>query len=735
MGSGGLVIGFSWALTDKAFAKNRTDVPEEWFEMNGFLKIAENGQITIFSPNPEFGQNVITSMPMIVAEELDVDWNDVSVEQAPFNTDIYTRQFAGGSQSIRQGWRGLRMAGASARFMLVQAAATAWGVPADEITTKAGMLMHSKSGKEGGYGEFASKAVEIDVPEEVSLKSVKDFSIIGSPRKNVKGKEIVTGAPMFGVDYTAEGMLIAMIIHPPAFGMTLKSFDASEALKMPGIKQVFSIETFSNDFGRGYFDTDAFPEMIAVVGETTWQVMKAKKVVKAEWVPITEHEITVNGWRGPQKQIVPAGLESSKSHYVQMNEMAAKPGNVEREDGDPKAAFERAVKVIERTYTAPFLAHNALEPINFFADVTDERAILAGPLQAPEFAEQTLAARLGLPSEKVDIKMTRMGGGFGRRAYGHYPVEAALISKKAKAPIKMLYTREDDMTFGIYRPMYHATYRAGLDENNNLIAFHVKAGGIPETPLHANRFPAGAVENYLAESWFINSNITIGAFRAPRSNFIGGVEQSFLDEVAELAGKDPIEFRLELLERAKNNPVGENNDYDADRYAGVLKLVRDESDWGTPNSANFNRGVAAYFCHNSYAAHVVNMSLKNGQPVVDKVTSAIDCGIVINTDAASNMVEGAVVDGVGNALFGNMSFVDGKPEKENFDSYRMIRMSEAPKEIDVHFVKNEIDPTGLGEPPFPPIFGAMANAMYKTTGKRVYHQPFLNNPYVEDTEG
>ena len=319
-----------------------------------------------------------------------------------------------------------------------------------------------------------------------------------------------------------------------------------------------------------------------------------------------------------------------------------------------------------------------------------------------------------------------MGGGFGRRAYSHYMVEAALISQKVNAPIKLMYTREDDMTNGIYRPTYQAIYRAALDENNKLLAIHIKAGGVPESPLFANRFPAGSVDNYLAEEFSIDSNITTGAFRAPRSNFMAGAEQSFLDEVAEAMDKDPIEFRLELLLRAKENPIGKKNDYDPDRYAGVLELVKEKSGWGK-NDANLHRGVSAYFCHNSYAAHVLDLTIENEKPVVQKVTCAIDCGIVVNPDAAANMAEGGIVDGIGNAFYGEMTFKDGVPQKNNFHQYRMIRMGEAPKKIEVYFVQNEVDPTGLGEPPFPPVFGAVANAIYKATGKRKYHQPFVKN--------
>lgn len=730
---GGMVLGFSWLASCQSPAEEATLVlPEEWFEINAYLKIGDNGVVTILSPNPEFGQNVKTSMPMIIAEELDVDWKNVLVEQAHFNADLYkaTNQFSGGSQGIRRGWPGLRMAGATARHMLREAAAQAWQVPIEEITTEAGVLYHKNSDQSAGYGEMAAAAGQVPVPEEVELKEVKDFKIIGTSRKNVDGLKIVTGQPMFGLDYRREGTLIAMIAHPPAFGMKLKSVDDSAARKMPGIKDIFPIKTLEDGFERGGFDTNTFPELVAIVGNSTWEVMNAKKALQLEWESFSDHKVTVNSWGRKSEVTIPGGLENTTDHMAEMAKLAAKPAKVSRKDGDPETAFKNAAQIIERTYTAPFLAHNCMEPMNFFADVQGDKVQLAGPIQGPSVLEQTVSARLGVPVEDIEIELTRMGGGFGRRAYGHYIVEAALISQKMNAPIKLMYTREDDMSFGIYRPAYYATYRAALDENNELTALHVKGGGVPESPVFANRFPAGAIDNYLAEEWAIPSNITIGAFRAPRSNFIAGAEQSFLDEVAEAAGKDPIEFRLALLERAKENPVGEKNDYDADRYAGVLKLVREKSKWGGPEQTHLQRGVAAYFCHNTYAAHVLDLTIENGKPVVQNVCCALDCGVVINPDAATNMAEGAITDGIGNALFGAMTFKDGVPEKNNFHSYRMIRMSEAPKAIDVHFVQNEIDPTGMGEPPFPPIFGAIANALYKATGKRSYHQPFLGDKNV-----
>ncbi len=726
LAGGGLMLSFSWLANAQAADKMEAmNLPDQWNELNGYIKITPDNVIKIICPNPEFGQNVMTSLPMMVAEELDVDWKNVVVEMGPHDNVKLGPQFTGGSNSVRMYWKPLRNAGASARQMLIEAAAQTWGVPASEITTQAGVLSHS-SGKSAKYGEMASKAATIPVPKEVKLKTPKDFSIVSHSKKNTEGVKVVTGKPLFGIDYKVDGMLIAMIQHPPAFGMKLKSFDASQALKMPGIKDIFSFKLYDDGFEQGGFDTRTSNEMIAIVGKSTWEVMNARKKIKAQWEPTGDIKETMMGRGGKREVTIPGRLETTSDQLALMAEYGKKPAQQLRKDGDPETAFKNAALVIERTYNAPFLAHNTMEPMNFFAHVSEDKALVAGPLQAPGWMEPTLSKILNLPADKIEIQMTRMGGGFGRRAYGQYIYEAARISQRLKAPIKLIYTREDDMTYGIYRPMYTATYRAALDANKNLIAFHVKGGGIPENPIHANRFPAGAVDNYLAEAWEIPSNITIGAFRAPRSNFNAAAEQSFLDEVAEAMGKDPIAFRLDLLKRAKENPVGKNNEYDADRYAGVLELLREKSGWDKPENKGKKRGVAAYFCHNSYAGHVVDIVVREGQPYVEKVTSAIDCGIVVNPDAAKNMVQGAVVDGIGNAFYGALTHKNGAAEQSNFHNYRIIRHNEAPKEIDVHFVQNNIDPTGLGEPPFPPVFGAVANALYKSTGKRYYNQPFMS---------
>jgi isoquinoline 1-oxidoreductase beta subunit len=732
LSGGGLMLGISFLSSAKSVDKvtkgigGESNLPLVFQELNGFVKITADNVIKIMSPNPEGGQGVKTSMPMIVAEELDVDFTKIVIEQADLDTKHFTRQFIGGSQAIHQGWQPLRLAGATARQMLKEAAAQQWAVSVDEITTDLGVLYHKRSGKSANYGEMATAAAQIPVPKNVSLKKVETFKIIGTSQGNVDLTKIVTGKPLFGIDTKVEGMLIAMIVHPPAFGLTFKSIQNAEIVRrMKGITAVFPIKVFKEDYEKTFFDTTTFNEVVAIVGNSTWEVMQAKKTLKVDWQPLESYTQNRNMLGRKIVEKIPAGLEDSLDHQVKLKERMTLTATVRRQDGDVEQAFKGASKIIERTYDGPFLAHNCMEPMNFFAHVTDEKAVLVGPLQKPEFTEQALSARLGIPLEKIDIKMTRLGGGYGRRSYAHWLIEAALISQEVRAPVKLLYTREDDMTSGIYRPNYSATYRAALDTDNKLIAFHVKVGGISQSPLAANRFPAGAVDNYLAEDFTIETNITVGSYRAPHSNFMAFAEQSFLDEVAELAGKDPITFRLELLQKAQQKPVGKTNDYDPERFTKVLELVKEKAGWDNLKMTK-KLGFATYFCHDSYAAHVLALEMKDGMPVIKNVWCAIDCGIVINPDAAKNMAEGGIVDAIGAAMYGKMTFTKGIPDANNFHNYRMIRHHEAPKQIEVHFVKNTLDPSGMGEPAYPPVYAALANALYRATGKRFYKQPFID---------
>lgn len=707
------MIGFSWMSAD-ASDGDKGNIPDEALDVNAYIKIDPNGEVTIFSPNPEIGQNVKTAMPLIVAEELDVDWDQVKVEQAPLDTDKYSRQLAGGSQSIRYGWDSLRTAGATARLLLVTAAAQQWGVAVEDLTTDKGIITNTNNGETIAYGDIASAAVEIPIPSDVTLKDPDDFELIGGYIKNVDGPEIVTGKPLFGIDFEREGMTLAMIVHPPAFGMSLKSYDDSEARSMPGVKDIFTINTSIDE--PQWSDVNAFNELVVITGETTWELMSAKKALNIEWETDSE-------------------LEDSESHANKLTEAVNNgSGEIARMDGDPDSVASSAPKVIERTYTAPFLAHNTLEPMNFFADVRDDSAELIGPVQTPEQLRGSASQLLGIPESEIHVDMTRMGGGFGRRLYGNFGLEAAAISKKIGGPVKLLYTREDDMTQGTYRPAYAIKYKASLDDDGNMLSFQAKGSGLSESPLFANRYPAGTVDHYSSEDIPVQTNISTGAWRAPRSNFTAGAEQSFLDEVADAAGKDPIEFRLELFNRAMNNPVGEENDYDPARYAGVLELIREKSNWGQEMPGVY-RGVAAYYCHNSYAAQIVDVEMVNGTPRLKKVWCAVDCGIVVNMEGALNQVEGGIIDGLGHAMYSQLTFKDGTPSANNFNNYRLIRNSEAPVEIETFFVENQIHPTGLGEPALPPVYGALANALYQATGTRYYNQPYLVKEQESETLG
>ena len=703
LASGGLVLGFHW---NGCTPVRPVEAAKVVLEPNAYIKILADGMVTILSPVPEIGQGIKTAIPMIVAEELDVSWDHVSVEQAPLAPELYKRQSAGGSQAIRQLWTTVRTAGAAGRRMLMEAAAREWKVPIAELTTSEGVIKHEKSGNSIGYGDIATKAGDIEVPEEVTLKDPKDFKIIGTSPKNVDVYDIVEGKPLFGMDMKKEGTVIAMITHPPAFGMKPKSVDDSAARAIPGIKDVFTITAFPEDVETRWSGNNAFPELVVVTGESTWNVMKAKKALKIEWQRATPGENT-------------------EDHIAEMErQISGKMSEPDRIDGDPEAAFRKAAKIIERTYSAPFLPHNTMEPMNFYANVTGDKIEFEGPTQTPQRLRDVTAQIMGIPEENITVNILRSGGGFGRRLYGHYGVEAAMISKKINAPVQLIYTREDDMTQGTYRPDYRVRFKAGIDADNNLIALTVSGTGTDGGPVAINRFPAGAIDNYAAKNYKLKSNISTGAWRAPRSNFIAGAEQSFLDEVAEACGKDPLDFRMELFKRAKNNPVGENNDYDADRFIALLNLIKEKCNWGNEGEG-VHRGISAYYCHNSYIAQVIDIEMNDSKPVIRKAWCAVDCGIVINLDGAKNQVEGGIMDGIGHAMYGNITFNDGVIDQQNFDRYRLIRHGEGPETIETYFVDNGIDPTGLGEPALPPVPGALANALYRATGKRLYHQPYI----------
>jgi len=688
---GGMMLGFSWlagcvSATDKGVKEVAKAIPDAWYNINAFLKIGDTGLVTIMSPNPEIGQNVKTSMPMIVAEELDVAWKDVVVEQAPLS-DGFERQVAGGSQSIRKGWDSLRMAGATARQMLVNAAAARWEVNASECTVSEGVIKNA-TGETLTYGEIAADAAKLDVPENVELKDPKDFKIIGTDTRNVDIENIITGKPLFGIDTKKEGMKYAAVLRPPAFGQALVDYDDADAKAVEGVSEVLK-----------------FGDKVAVLANSTWAAMQGKKALKANWKTAETLENTE---------------QHSKKMTALLDKRAKEP---KREDGNVKRAFDEADSVVERVYEAPFLPHNCLEPMNFYADVTAEKVDLLGPIQTPAWTREKVAKLLNREEADIHIGMTRMGGGFGRRLYGDFVEEAAEISSLAKTPVQVLFSREDDMTAGTYRPCSKYKFRAAI-KDNKITGYHLTEafvnGGMWDSI--AQNFPAACIESVLVESHNLESNITTGAWRAPVTNFLAFAEQAFFDELAHIINVDPVEMRLSLLDNAINNPVGEL-EYEPEKLKNVIKLAVEKSGWGNALDRVY-QGFSAYYSHNTYVAEVAEVIIEDGSPIVKKVICAIDCGIVVNPIAAKNQIEGGVIDGIGHAMYGDFSFVNGKPQYSNFHQYRMIRMGEAPQ-VETHFVKSYNSPTGLGEPTLPPAGGAVANAIHAATGKRLYNQPFV----------
>ncbi|RED44926.1 xanthine dehydrogenase family protein molybdopterin-binding subunit [Seonamhaeicola aphaedonensis] len=719
LASGGILIGFNLFNACKENVKMPIDLSQlNYNDFNAFIKISEEGKVTIFATNPEIGQGVKTSMPMLIAEELDVPWDDVYVVQAPLDTENYRNQTAGGSQSLRRNWEPLRQTGATAKQMLVNAAAARWGVDASTCKAKQGFITNA-NGDTLGYGEVVLEAAQLEVPENVSLKDPQDFTIIGTKTANVDIDKIITGKPLFGLDYKEEGMVYASVIRPPAFGQVLESFDATKAKGMPGVIDVITIgekaRNMLSEAKPNWSVKLSTTDKVVVVGKTTWDAIKGAKAVKTTWKTDSD-------------------LESTKEHDEKLlGLLNGKKFRTRRKDGDVEKAFAEADKVVERIYESTFLPHNPMEPMNFFANVTPEKVHLVGPTQTPESAANAVASLLGRPLEDIHVDLTRMGGGFGRRLYNDYVMEAVEIADKIKMPVKMVSTREDDMTTGVYRPACKYKIAASI-KDGKLTGYHLKEACVNGNMygLVPNFFPAGAIANYQVDSVPLRSNITTGAWRAPYTNFLAIAEQSFFDELAEEMEVDRVQLHMDLLDNVKKNP-NPKIDYSPERLQGVLQMVVEKSNYGKTTEGVY-QGLSVYYCHNTHVAEVADVILDNGMPVIKKVTCAIDCGIVVNPLGALNQAKGGVLDGIGHAMYADFSFKDGVPSANNFSSYQLIRMGQTP-EVDVHFAKSDIAPTGLGEPTLPPVGGAVANAIYKATGQRLYKLPFMNNLQSKEVVG
>jgi isoquinoline 1-oxidoreductase beta subunit len=685
---GGIMFGFH-LLADASPAQLADTV----FSPNAYVSIDAKGLVTLMSPNPEIGQGVKTALPMILAEELEVPWDKVHVEMAPLDASKFGAQVAGGSGAVRGRYMPIRNAGATARQMLITAAAQQWGVSDSECYAENAFVIHKPTGKKLSYGELAAKAATLPVPTEVKLKDPKDFKIIGTRVHNIDNHKIITGQPLYGIDTRREGMLFAIVARPPAFGKSLKSFDDTETRKVAGVKNVVQARN-----------------VVAVLATSTWAAKKGRDVLKVEWQDDSK-------------------LESTADHDASFAELLSntsdKPG---RNDGDVEAALaNKDYKIVEATYEVPALSHANMEPLNFFADVKGDRAELYGPTQVPANLRSVVSKVLNIPLDNITLGMPRQGGGFGRKLQTDNGLEAALISQAAKAPVQMLWMREDDMQGDFYRPASMFKYRAAINPTTKEIAaWHfngaVLSGGSAGKP---DGFPAASIANYRADNHSLKTNIQTGPWRAPTSNAVAFADECFLDELAHQLKKDPLALRLELIEKGKNQPVGKALSYDPVKYKSVIDLVAQISGWGKPKKPNVYQGFAAHYSFSTYAAHVAEITkMKDGKMRVTKVYSAINCGRVVNQSGAETQVEGAIIDGLSHALFSKVTFDKGAVVQKNFNTYKFLRMKDAPIEITVKFVQSDDAPTGLGEPGLPPIAPAVGNAVFAATGIRYRKLPF-----------
>jgi isoquinoline 1-oxidoreductase beta subunit len=710
----GLVIGVRLSPV-KAFAQENEKGPKKSAvnPFDAYIHVKPDGKISLIVAKSEMGQGIKTGLAMLLAEEAEVDFNSVSVEQAETRPDIYAHMGTGGSGSTMENFMPLRRAGATVRDLMITAAAQKWNVPKNECRAKNGAVVHEKTSRRATYGELVEAAQKLPLPdpERVELKDEADFDLIGhaTPRVDIPSK--VNGSAVFGLDVRVPEMLFAVVARCPTFGGKHAHFDATKAKAVPGVKQVFEIPAL----GRDMFTAGG----VAVLADSTWAAMQGREALQIQWD---------NG---------AAAAESTSTLHTALHAGAAKAGKRVRNDGDVDAVLSNGAKRIEATYEFPFLAHATMEPMNITVHARSGEAEVWAPTQSPDWVQRTVAKILDLKPEKVVVHTTLMGGGFGRRYMADYPAEAAQIAKVVGKPVQLVWSREDDMTHDFYRPAACHQMKGAVDQNGRPLAWsHTIAstsiGAYWDPPEHqapeksevggAEQMPY-AIPNVRLEYNQVASAVPPLWWRSVEHSFNGFAVECFIDELAAAAGQDAVQFRKTLLVKPANWKAKNDEDPDPARLRAVMELAAEKSGWGTPLPKGKGRGIATYHSFGSYICEVAEVRVQGNSFTVDRMVAAIDCGQIVNPESVRAQAESAIIYGLSAALKNEITVKNGAIEQTNFDGYDPIRISEAPP-IEVHLMKSKDEPGGMGEPALPPAAPAVANAIFAACGKRVRKLPF-----------